>query len=203
MNDCNDNDVPDECDIANGTEDCDLDGLPDECLDNWDCNENGVSDLCDIQSGSVDLNGNGLLDECECLHSRYCTAAPNSSSPGGAQVYFSGSLSVSANDLTLTVVGGVPNNPGLFYYGANHASAPFGDGIRCVAFPIFRVPQPIFVNSSGTASLALDYGSPPFNTQPSQVEAGSIFNFQFWYRDPAGANFTYNLSDALQFTFCP
>ena len=36
--DCNGNDVPDECDIASGlSEDCDLDGTPDECQDPPPC----------------------------------------------------------------------------------------------------------------------------------------------------------------------
>lgn len=50
--DCNGNQLPDECDIANG----------------WaeDCNRNGVPDNCDIASGtSLDLNGNGVPDECD------------------------------------------------------------------------------------------------------------------------------------------
>ncbi len=49
------------------SEDCNLDGVPDECqlVDN-DCNENGIPDDCDIASGfSADVNGSGVPDECE------------------------------------------------------------------------------------------------------------------------------------------
>jgi hypothetical protein len=69
-NDCNGNDVPDECDIADGTsEDCDANGMPDEC--EWlDCNDNGVHDPCDLLDcdGSPwcsDCNTNGIPDDCD------------------------------------------------------------------------------------------------------------------------------------------
>ena len=71
--DCNDNGIPDHCEIANGAAlDCDLDDIPDECqlVDN-DCNNNGLHDACDLLNGtSSDCDFDGLLDEC----------APNSDS---------------------------------------------------------------------------------------------------------------------------
>ena len=66
--DCNANGVWDACDVAYETsEDCDNDGVPDECQGNQvDCNENGVGDLCDIGSGtSRDCNGNAVPDACD------------------------------------------------------------------------------------------------------------------------------------------
>jgi len=62
--DCNQNDVPDECDIADGTSnDCNENGIPDDCED---CNGNGLADECDIADGtSQDCNENGIPDECE------------------------------------------------------------------------------------------------------------------------------------------
>jgi hypothetical protein len=69
--DCNDNEVPDSCDIASGTSlDCNGNGIPDECdLAGGtipDCNENGIPDSCDIASGtSADKEANGIPDECE------------------------------------------------------------------------------------------------------------------------------------------
>ena len=63
--DCNDNGIPDDQDINNGTsEDCNDSGVPDECEP--DCNLNGVADECDISSGtSEDCNSNFVPDECE------------------------------------------------------------------------------------------------------------------------------------------
>jgi len=83
--DCNDNGVPDECDIADGTsEDCNANGVPDECdiadgtsedtngngipdeCESTDCNNNGVPDDEDIAQGtSQDCDGNGVPDECQ------------------------------------------------------------------------------------------------------------------------------------------
>jgi hypothetical protein len=35
------------------------------------------------------------------------------------------------------------------------------------------------------------------------ILAGSVFNFQLWYRDPGGGPQGFNLSDAIELTFCP
>ncbi len=76
--DCNANDVPDECEpdcnengevdecevLAGAAEDCNADLIPDECQP--DCNENGTPDVCDILEGfSRDCNANGVPDECD------------------------------------------------------------------------------------------------------------------------------------------
>ncbi len=69
--DCNDNGVPDECEIDAGTsEDCNNNGMPDECDlaggGSKDCNTNGVPDECDISGAtSTDCQPNGIPDECE------------------------------------------------------------------------------------------------------------------------------------------
>jgi len=51
-NDCNDNGIPDECDIAGGSSD--------------DCQPNGVPDECDIAAGtSHDQDSDAIPDECQ------------------------------------------------------------------------------------------------------------------------------------------
>ncbi len=51
--DCDDNGLPDACELANGAA---------------DCNGNGVLDVCDLSSGtSHDFDGNGVPDECDPL----------------------------------------------------------------------------------------------------------------------------------------
>lgn len=69
-NDRNNNGIPDDCDIANGTSrDCNHNGIPDEAEP--DCNANGIPDECDIANGtSVDVIGangmpDGIPDECQ------------------------------------------------------------------------------------------------------------------------------------------
>ncbi len=63
--DCNGNETPDECDVSAGTSrDCTSNGVPDEC--ETDCNRNGIRDDCDIAAGtSHDCTANGVPDECE------------------------------------------------------------------------------------------------------------------------------------------
>ena len=77
--DCNHNDVPDDCDIAEGTSaDCNSNGVPDECdiagIASEDCNDTGVPDECEVPPpGGIcvgedcleDANTNGIPDECE------------------------------------------------------------------------------------------------------------------------------------------
>lgn len=67
--DCNNNQVPDFDDIAQGTSfDCNANQTPDECERENDCNLNHRPDECDIEFGaSEDCNHNGRPDECETL----------------------------------------------------------------------------------------------------------------------------------------
>ncbi len=88
--DCNNNGIPDECDIADATSpDCNSNGKPDECeIDvnsptpggpffcgagcDSDCNDNGIPDECDIAScagdpACSDCNSNGIPDGCDLV----------------------------------------------------------------------------------------------------------------------------------------
>jgi hypothetical protein len=90
--DCNENGIPDNCDIDCGppggecdipgcgeSEDCNANGVPDECeLQGNDCNENGVPDECDIADGtSEDCNENGVPDECDIADGTSEDCQPN------------------------------------------------------------------------------------------------------------------------------
>ncbi len=63
--DCNTNGTDDLLDIQAGVSaDCNDNEIPDEC--ERDCNDNGTPDACDLADGSSsDDNGDDLLDECE------------------------------------------------------------------------------------------------------------------------------------------
>ena len=70
--DCNSNGAHDVLDVATGGAwDCNDNGLPDQCeVPNFgaDCNNNGTPDSCDILAGtSQDLDNTGVPDECECV----------------------------------------------------------------------------------------------------------------------------------------
>jgi hypothetical protein len=132
---------------------------------------------------------------------RYCVTSPNSVGLG-AEIGHAGGPSLAANDLVLTVVGAPAAKPGLFYYGPNRTAAIFGDGIRCVAGAIKRLPAQL-TDSLGTASLALDVAAPPFTSGTGAAGVGITQHFQFWYRDPANGGAGFNTSDALTVTWCP
>jgi len=129
----------------------------------------------------------------------YCFGISNSTGTGG-KISFSGSINVLANDLVLEVVDCPAGQPGLFYYGPNAISAPFGDGLRCVGGAVFRLLPVVFTNPSGETSFAIDSNALEAG---GEMDAGSSWNFQFWYRDPfvmGGSSF--NLTDAINIVFC-
>ncbi|MDP6988665.1 MAG: hypothetical protein QF903_04225 [Planctomycetota bacterium] len=185
--DCNANGTPDSIDISNGTSaDCDGDGMPDECQIAGD--------------GSLDLNGNGVLDSCECLVGRYCSpAAPNSVSQNGARIEATGNPSLSLNGMGLECHDVRAGEYGVFFFGPYQANVPFGDGFRCVGGLLERINPPVLADGNGVASTDLDFTLPPTDG----ILVGDTLNFQYWYRDPQAVGFGFNLSDALEVTFCP
>ncbi|MBL8863189.1 MAG: hypothetical protein JNK02_14430 [Planctomycetes bacterium] len=129
----------------------------------------------------------------------YCGSAPNSYDPFGAYLSHWGSNRISRNDLVLAATGVPPGTSGLFFYGANAVQTPFGNGWRCVGNPLFRLGV-VPANPFGEANLAVNYATLPAN---GQISAGQTWNFQYWYRNPAGGGAGFNLSDALRLQFCP
>jgi hypothetical protein len=61
--DCNDNGIDDAEEIAEGENDLDGNGRPDEC--DPDCNGDGVPDAHEIAEGAADCDGNKVPDGCE------------------------------------------------------------------------------------------------------------------------------------------
>ena len=136
---------------------------------------------------------------------RYCFGAPNSTGVGSSLAWTGGS-SLAADDLELHALGAVPQQPGLFYYGPDQVQVLFGDGIRCVGsggLGIFRLYPILMADTAGQATLALDLSAPPASSGAGQINAGSTWNFQYWYRDPAFGGPRFNASDGLSITFVP
>jgi hypothetical protein len=129
----------------------------------------------------------------------YCTATTNSSL-GAARMSATGSTSVGSNDLILAAEPVPAGQPGLFYYGAQEALVPFGNGFRCVgpgAGALYRLPIQSAVGNR--LSHALDLDAPPLSS--GQVLPGSTWHFQAWFRDPFAAGSFFNLSDGLRARF--
>ncbi|MDP6538665.1 MAG: hypothetical protein QF903_07270 [Planctomycetota bacterium] len=126
----------------------------------------------------------------------YCTSSPNSSG-AAALISHSGSLDVSANDLVLHATPVPPNQPGIFFYGATPNQVPFGNGTLCVSQPVVRLGV-TFASGLGELDFEVDNQAPAIG---GDFTAGSVWNFQAWFRDPAAGDATYDLSDGLRITF--
>ena len=169
-----------------------------------DCNNNSVPDDVDIASGnSTDTNANGVPDECDgSIGDNYCIGAPNSTG-AGAVMAPTGSGSVSSNDVILTCLPVPTQQFGIFFYGSAQILAPFGNGFLCVgagSTGLFRLP-PTATGTVGILSRPLDVTSPP--QAAGQINAGSTWFFQGWYRDPPAGGAFFNLSDGVAITFTP
>ena len=160
--------------------------------------EDERNDAGDVFAQNVHPDGGlGLVSGCSL--STYCIGAPNSVG-AGARIGNSGGASLELGNFTLEASGAPPGNIGIFYFGDSQAQVPFGDGVRCVGGTIGRILPPDVISPAGTAAHLVDFDLAP----ATLIAAGSTWNFQFWYRDPAGPLGTsFNLSDALSATFCP
>lgn len=198
----------------------DVDALGAEKEPYWDCNHNGIEDSVDIAQGaSSDNNQNSIPDECEdeYVKSCFCTpgAAPcgnddptagcrNSLGLGGA-LDPGGSTSIVEDDLTLTASNLPPNVVGLLFCGPNTAFTPFGDGLRCVGSPLYRLgassasPAGVLVRGPGLGLLACS--TPGLGC----VTTGQLLRFQLWYRNAANycTSSPFNLTNAVDVTFTP
>ncbi|MBJ02084.1 MAG: arylsulfotransferase (ASST) [Planctomycetes bacterium] len=130
--------------------------------------------------------------------STFCSTAPNSAG-SGALIGSSGSTNISSNNLVLSVTSAPANTPGIFYFGTNQASAPFGDGFRCAGGSLARLSV-LFIDATGAGSYPLDFTNT--NSPVGSLLAGDTRYFQFWFRDNAFGAAGYNLSDALEITLC-
>ena len=124
----------------------------------------------------------------------YCDAVPSSIGVP-ASIGFAGSASVGASDLVLTVDSAPANKTGLFFYGTQRASLPFGNGVRCIGGTLVRLPLQQ-TDANGSASRA-------FSAAAAGIGAGEARDFQFWYRDPPAGGANFNASNGLEVVFQP
>jgi len=135
----------------------------------------------------------------------YCDVLPHSAGEG-ARIGSSGSTSLASDDFTLECAAAVPSQFGLFFYGAQRARVPLGDGLLCIraAAGLFRLGPPLVMDPSGGATREVDFSVPPASSGPGQIVPGSTWHFQFWFRDPLGPGGSgSNLSDGLTAVFAP
>lgn len=91
--DCNQNNVPDDCEVL--VNDCNNNGLIDDCEGLEDCNMDGIPDECQLAEN--DCNGDGVLDECEIVGGQFqFGVAPNLGIPDNVPVGIQSVISVPA-----------------------------------------------------------------------------------------------------------
>jgi FG-GAP repeat protein len=127
----------------------------------------------------------------------YCVGDLNSTGTHAA-IGFTGSTSVSANQVRMTLTGAVPGELGVLFCGTSASSRHFqlwGDvGYLCVGPLARRLGPAQVISSQGTLQRPLDLGP------ASPFTPGSTWYFQFaYYGSPANPN----SSDALAVTFTP
>jgi len=158
-------------------------------------------------NGTVQLGG-WQVDDFEVLWvgvppcpapQNFCPRAPNSAEWLGAEMRWSGTSVVPNNDFVLITLHCPPNKTGLYFYGQGETQVPFGNGWRCVASPIRRLPA-LTTSSQGVATFPLDLTNLP---PSAPIAAGEVWGFQLWFRDPAAGGAFFNVSDALRVVFCP
>jgi hypothetical protein len=130
------------------------------------------------------------------------------SSGTGGELAAAGSSSVSADDLHFEARWMPANKLGLFFMGGMPTSVPFGDGQLCVAsggagiwrFNPAQSSGPLGVMTLGPGVVGLSNSLPP----GGHIQAGQIWHFQAWFRDPAGpCGQGSNMTNAVRVMFEP
>ena len=136
------------------------------------------------------------------LGSNYCVSNVNSTG-GAALISADGSASIGANNLVLSAEPIPAGQNGIFFYGPDQIQLAFGNGSRCVGGGAVGLARLAVSQASagGVLTHALDYNSPP--TLATQITAGSVWNFQAWFRDPLAGGAFFDLSDGIEISFLP
>lgn len=142
------------------------------------------------------------LGDLASVSQDYCSATPNSTG-ATCDLDWSGSTSITADQLSLSATGGVPDVGGLVLVSATAQSVPFGNGRLCVGPQVVRLSELLSFDPAGALTFPVHLGSGPLADGPLAVAPGDLRTFQVWYRDPQGPPAFSNLSDALALTFVP
>ncbi len=139
---------------------------------------NGLQIELAAPAGTAYCFGDGTGNFCPCA----AFGAPGegclTTSGTGATLSGSGTATVGADTLVLSVSGGPANKPGIFFQGNNPlAGNPAGDGLLCTAGGTIRYS----VNPLD-ATGATSQGGFGVN-----ATSGSTKNYQYWFRDTANA----------------
>jgi hypothetical protein len=129
----------------------------------------------------------------------YCTGTMNSTGAVG-QIALVGSASVSANNVQLRAFQVPQQQTCFFIYGQAMIEQPLFEGFLCLNGPLLRLGV-TSADIFGQATLPIDLTQ--LQAPIGVITAGSTWNFQAVYRDPAGGGTAGNLTRAIRVPFCP
>ena len=133
----------------------------------------------------------------------FCFAVPNSTGLG-AHLSLVGTTSIAANNVSLRVVNGPANRPGLFLCGAKPGMIPFKGSFLCLESPLSRLDQALVFDGGGTVVKYVQLATERLGYPPLVVAPGTVLNFQFFYRDSRDPGWPMtNFSDGLRIVFTP
>ena len=130
--------------------------------------------------------GDGTGTPCPCgANGAPGAGCANTGGATGATMVALGMASISNDTFQLQITGVPGSKPGLVLRGAVQLNAglgqPVGDGLLCTAGQSAR--SHVQVTSGGSTTFT-DFAGQPFGATSYGV--GTVTNYQFWYRDPAG-----------------
>ncbi|HUR27840.1 MAG TPA: hypothetical protein VM509_06620 [Planctomycetota bacterium] len=132
---------------------------------------------------------------CSGVGTNFCIPGPLFSVLSGT-----GSASIASNNLVLHANNVGVGKPGLFMYSLNKQNVPFAGttGRLCIGggAPIVRLP-PLDTGTGTTLTFAVNYVTVP---PAGPISAGSVYNFQAWFRTTPGSSET---SNGLTIAFVP
>jgi hypothetical protein len=128
------------------------------------------------------------------LGTNYCSSTVNSSGGAAAMSVFgpdhNGSGEVFLDDAVVISAFPVPRaSLGLFLYGTQPDSVPFGEGTLCVGGQVHRSA------AHSASATGLIFESTVLSDLPGLTPG--LWHFQAWFRDPAGGPAGFNLSDGI------
>ena len=118
----------------------------------------------------------------------------------GAILVASGSASIGADNLVLSISQARPGQPTLFVQGTTAIAIPFKDGKLCMGNPTLRMGVE-FLDPTGSASTSFS-----IVTKGNLSLPGTVRYYQAWYRDPGPGSVCgqgSNFSGGLELTWMP
>ena len=112
---------------------------------------------------------------------KVCQSNPTSVGPG-AHIEYKGEVASGIHRFSAEPV---PNQPGIFFHGANQIRIPFGNGFLCTGGGIVRLNPPVVgVGNRAERDVLIPPGM-------------GIRYWQYWFRDPMGGGELFNTTNAL------